>query len=81
MTLRTSVFKQVLRDLGHEDVQARADFIGMHRSSLVRLETGETLPGMRFLAFTLAAFRSRGLKFEDFFEVVDQGLHVHERAA
>lgn len=45
----------------------RAQFIGVHRSTLERLEDGTCLPSDRFIAHVLAAFPD--LKFEDLFEV------------
>lgn len=46
---------------------ARADRLGFNRTTVVRIERGETKPGHEFIAAVLNAFPD--VRFEDIFEV------------
>jgi DNA-binding XRE family transcriptional regulator len=46
---------------------ARAERIGVNRTTVARIEDGETKPGYEFIAAVLDAFAD--LKFEDIFEI------------
>lgn len=45
----------------------RAKRLGVSRTTIYRIESGETKPGVDFIAATLATFSN--LRFEDLFEI------------
>jgi hypothetical protein len=65
--LRWPVLDSLLKQRNLCDVHQRAAFLGVHRSTLDRLESGACGPSDRFIALALTAFPSSA--FEDLFEV------------
>ena len=66
--LRADAFAEWAEGEGLATEGAQAERIGVDRSILSRIRRGETVPGERFIAATLAA---SGLEFERLFEVAE----------
>lgn len=65
--LRTGQFDRYSRARGLTSAHARAKFIGIHHSTVRRIEKDNVVPGERFIAAVLCAFDD--LRFEDLFEL------------
>jgi hypothetical protein len=70
LRLRVGQLQKHARRLGLDpNNQAIATHLGVSRTTVKRMLSGELAPGERFIARTLAAFPD--LKFDDLFEVVE----------
>ena len=77
--LRLSQFDRHCKAKGLKSAHARANFIGVHRGTITRIEAGDVTPSERFIALVLAAFSE--LKFEDLFEVIVPDPETLRRAS
>lgn len=66
--LRKEVWDRHMNARGLTTPEARAEHIGLSRTTVWRIEDGRMKPGEGFVAAVLARFRD--LKFEDLFDVV-----------
>ena len=66
--LRAEKFRQHARKRGLKSDSASATYLGLNRSTVLRILNEEMGPGERMIAASLAAFPD--LKFDDLFEVV-----------
>ena len=66
--LRAEKFRQHARQRGLKSDSASATYLGLNRSTVLRILAGDQVPGERMIAASLAAFPE--LKFDDLFEVV-----------
>ena len=69
--LRWPVLKSLLEQRNLHEINERAQFLGVHRTTMERLQTGACLPSDRFIALALTAFPDR--RFEDLFELSVEG--------
>ncbi|ONI92438.1 hypothetical protein ALI22I_04080 [Saccharothrix sp. ALI-22-I] len=72
VVLRVAEFQRAARRSALSSDYVLAPAMGVHRSTVSRVLTGEIRPGAAFIAGALVAFAPLAVQFEDLFEVVEE---------
>lgn len=78
LRLRQGEFEQLCRKEGLHSKDAKARFIKVSPSSMGRVLSGKRVPGNAFIAATLAAFKDRGVRFYDLYQLCSSDAGAEE---